>query len=134
MTDERKLLPIMPTEKISLDGYVAGSPAAEKERADAAFAQVDELFQAVIERLRERNLHDKAGDFEVYRVMLDDPAIVYDVDNLIRAGISAPQAMIDAYEQSAKTFESMGDMHFCGRAKELRMVGNFLAKFIVENF
>ncbi|MBR1805678.1 MAG: hypothetical protein IJ774_04735 [Selenomonadaceae bacterium] len=50
MTDERKLLPIMPTEKISLDGYVAGSPAAEKERADNAFAQVDELFQKVIER------------------------------------------------------------------------------------
>ena len=134
MTDERKLLPIMPTEKFSLDGYVAGSPAVEKERADAAFAQVDELFQAVIERLRERNLNDRAGDFEVYRVMLDDPAIIYDVDDLIRAGSSAPQAMLDAYEQSAKNFESMGEKRFCERAKEFRIVGNFLAKFIVENF
>ena len=133
MTDEQKLLPIMPTEKISLNGYVAGSPAAEKERADAAFAQVDELFQKVIERLRERNLHDKAGDFEVYRVMLDDPAIVFDVDDLIRAGSSAPQAMLDAYEQSAKNFESMNDKYFHERAKNFRVVGNFLAKFIVEN-
>ena len=134
MIDERKLLPIMPTEKISLDGYVAGSPSAEKERFDSAVVQVSELFQAVIDRLRGQNLHEQAGNFEVYRVMLEDPMIFYDAEDLIRAGSSAPQAVLDAYEKSATNFESMGEEYFFKRAKELRLVGNFLVKFIVENF
>ncbi len=134
MGDERKLLPVMPTEKISLDGYVAGSPSAEKERFNSAVVQVSELFGAVIERLRGQNLHEPAGNFEAYRMMLEDPMIFYDVEDLIFAGSSAPQAVLEAYEKSAKDFELMGEEYFFKRAKELRLVGNFLAKFIVENF
>ena len=134
MGDERKLLPIMPPVKISLDGYVAGSPAAEKERFNSAVVQVSEMFQEAIERLRTQNLHEQAGNFEVYRVMLEDPITFYDAEDLIVSGSSAPQAVLDAYEKSATSFESMREEYFFKRAKELRLVGNFLAKFIVDNF
>ena len=134
MIDERKLLPIMPTEKISFDGYVAGSPAAEKERFNSAVVQVSELFKEVIDRLREQKLHEQAGNFEAYRMMLEDPMIFYDAEDLIIAGKSAPQAVLDAYEKSATTFESMRDEYFFKRAKDFRLLGNFLAKFIAENF
>ena len=138
MVDERKLLPIvmplMSTEKFSLDGYVAGNPAAEKERFHSAVVQVSELFKEVIDRLREQKLNDDAGNFEAYRILLEDPMLFYDAEDLIIAGKSAPQAVLDAYEKSATTFESMLDEYFFKRAKDFRLLGNFLAKFIAENF
>ncbi len=124
--------PVVKRKTISLDGYVAGSPAVEKKRAANAFAQVAENLRSGGKHLA---ITDRdANALEVKIVMIEDPAAHYEVQDLIDAGKSAPRAILDSYEKTAQTFEAMDGKTFREHVTYLREVGDMLAGWLAEKY
>lgn len=126
--------PVVKRKTISLDGYVAGSPAVEKKRAAQAFAQVAENLRSDGKHLAITDRDANANALEVKIVMIEDPAAHYEVEGLIDAGKSAPRAILDSYEKTAQTFEAMDDKTFREHVAYLREVGDMLAGWLVEKY
>ncbi len=80
--------------------------AIEKERVKAAFIKVRNIFRKKLRDLRSTGTKKEISAMELKLATIDDIVTLYAAYDLIERGISALQAVIDAYEIGAKRFEA----------------------------
>ena len=120
----------------NLDGYLKDYKPKkkideEKKIAANALIKVAENLVKTIEDLNKKDMKEQAAILEAHRMMVEDPAMSGMIDEKVDEVLSAPRAVLDAYETQAKVFEQMEDEYFRGRAVDMRDVGKRIAKFIL---
>jgi len=107
------------------------SPADELERFDAARRSAREELRALKSRLMTTLGESYAAILEAQTLLVDDPALVAEVENRVRAeGVSASfavHATIDAY---LTRFESIEDRYLRDRAGDLRDLQRRLVRLL----
>lgn len=96
------------------------SPAAERERLQAALGRVREEIGQLIERSTSKAIGEI---FITHQEMLDDPELTQDVDLHLNQGKSAAAAWNIVIETAATRQESLNDALLAERAADLRDVG-----------
>ncbi|WP_339528968.1 phosphoenolpyruvate--protein phosphotransferase [Pseudomonas mucidolens] len=96
------------------------SAGVERERLQAALAEVRRDIQGLIERSSAKAIREI---FITHQEMLDDPELTDDVDTRLKQGESAEAAWMSVIEAAAKQQESLQDALLAERAADLRDIG-----------
>ena len=112
-------------------GYKAGTKAAEKKKAADALNAVAAMLEKSIEEFKAKELKEQAGILEAHRLLVVDPGVSEKIEEEFEKVDSAPVAVLNVYEDSAKMFEAMEDEYFRGRAVDMRDVGKRIAKYLL---
>lgn len=117
----------------SLYEYRLSNKSTEKKKAANALVKVSDDLQKAISKAKWQGWNEVAGILEAHRIMVEDPAMSTAIDEQIDISGSAPKAVIDAYEENAKIFETMEDEYFRSRAVDMRAVGTYIVYQILDN-
>src|SRR5260221_12663621 len=100
--------------------------ARELERAREALQLVATELEQIASGLREAGRHEEADIIETSVMMAGDPGLDASVESLVmKAGRTAPAAMIDATEDSARQLAHLADPGLADRADD---VGSLLRR------
>ncbi|KTC44369.1 PTS fructose transporter subunit IIA, partial [Pseudomonas fluorescens ABAC62] len=96
------------------------SSAVERQRLQAALADVRRDIQGLIERSQAKAIREI---FITHQEMLDDPELTDEVDTRLKQGESAEAAWMSVIESAARQQESLQDALLAERAADLRDIG-----------
>ena len=97
--------------------------AARKTRAD--FSKMSDELSGLIS--------DQSLDiFEMYKHMLDSPALTEEIENEINAGWNVASALKLVFEQYISKFNNLDDSYLRERASDIRDLGNRLLSYIEQ--
>jgi phosphotransferase system enzyme I (PtsI) len=100
---------------------------AGAERFTAAVVLAARQLRELAERVRSGLGDDKAAIFEADLELLDDQEFLDAVLSRIRAGVSAPAAVLETCESHARAIEKLPDAYLRERAADIRGLGRRLA-------
>lgn len=119
----------------NLDGYLVNyepeDKETEKKKAQDALTAVAEILRESIEKLKSKDMKERAAIMEAHRMMVQDPMMADNIMAKIEELGNAPKAVLKAAEEQAVMFEQMEDEYFAARAVDLRDVGKRVAKYIL---
>src|SRR5205823_13506794 len=75
---------------------------------------------------------EEAGIFEAQQLMVQDPDLLSQANNLIEAQhFSAASALMQTAEEQARSLESLGDAYLAARSADLRDAANRAKRFLL---
>ena len=111
-----------PASPLDLESYDAGEPGVELRRSRDAVAAVTASLVELRRRTAAEVGEDQAAIFDAHLALLDDPAVVRQVEAAVADGASAPRAWTRILSELADSFEGLGDAYLRGRAADVRAV------------
>jgi phosphotransferase system enzyme I (PtsI) len=98
----------------------ASAVATELDRLHAAIATVRGEMRSLRERLHGALAHEVGEFLDMHALLLDDPELLYGLDELIRTGrYSADYALRLQRDRLASVFEGMDDAYFRSRIEDI---------------
>lgn len=104
--------------EVDAEATASGTPDEEKERADAALAEVEESLVELAESKREE-LGDEADIFLAHADFAGDPEIADMAHERIDDGASAEAAVTAAFDSFRALLEKSADEYMAGRAADI---------------
>lgn len=105
------------------EDYQAGDVDTELAALDSAVARAREELTELVDQATSGVGADEAGIFEAHLGILDDPAFRESVEELIRAGTGAPQAVTERTAELRERFEGLADDYQRERGADVTSVG-----------
>lgn len=84
--------------------YKLRSKSAEKKKIAEALVAVAKNLKKSIDSFNEQGLKEQAGILEAHRMMVEDPAMSFAINEQINTSDFAPKALLNAYEVTAQVF------------------------------
>ncbi len=95
----------------------------ERERFREALESANREFREGGERLGDSLPKDVVALFGVYRLILEDPELIREIEQLIEDGWVAESALRKTVEKHARVFEAMEDPYLQAKAEDIRHIG-----------
>ena len=107
-----------------------GTPEQEEERFRNAMEQAKQQQREFSRRMTEQGDADSAAVFDIHEMLLDDEDYGDAVQNAIRSGKSAAEAVHEASERFRETFAAMDDEYFRARASDFVDISACIESFL----
>lgn len=115
-----------PVQPASAAVRAAGSPEEETVRLQAARQAAEEELAELRDRAEREMGGEEAAIFSAHLLMLSDPALMGEAEELVRQGLSAEAAVEQATERQAALLAALPDAYLAERAADVRDVGGRL--------
>jgi phosphocarrier protein FPr len=110
--------------EISVPNLPASAPEVEREKLRQALAMARTTLEADAKQAHSHFGEEKAGIFDAQAVLLDDPALRDEADQLIAEGkVSAANAWARSVKKLCSQYEELHDVYLRQRAADVRDVG-----------
>ena len=115
-----------PVQPASAAVRAAGGPEEETVRLQAARQAAEEELAELRDRAEREMGGEEAAIFSAHLLMLSDPALMGEAEELVRQGLSAEAAVEQATERQAALLAALPDAYLAERAADVRDVGGRL--------
>jgi phosphotransferase system enzyme I (PtsI) len=111
-------------EQLEVPQYDISNPDGEIRRLSESIQKAQIEIAEIKEAVSNRSSSNEAEIFEAHLMILEDAAVLDKAKNVIKAGVNAEKAWMDAIEFFAQMMESIPDETMASRAVDIRDVGH----------